>query len=62
MRSFGEIRFAASIPDSSASSCESCSLAWTVAISPTAWICWSFRVTLSVWIRNSLSWVVMPWL
>ena len=62
MRFLAVIRLAASMPDSSASSCDSCSRACTVAISPTAWICWSLRVTLSVWIRNSLTWVVMPWL
>ena len=63
-RSVCVIRCPASIPASSASSWESCSLACTVAISPMAGalLVGGVITTLLVWIRNSLIVSAGPWL
>ena len=59
-RSAWVIRFPASIPDSSAYSCDSASRADTVAISPRAWPAAVALVRLSASARNSLSSFWMP--
>ncbi len=61
-RSLAVIRTPASIPESSASSCESCSLACTVAIRPMAWPSWLVSDSLLAMTRNSLGSAAMPWL
>ena len=59
-RSAWVIRCPASTPDSSAYSCDSASLADTVAISPSAWSAAVALVRLSASARNSLSSFWMP--
>ena len=61
-RSCAVIRLPASIPASSASSWESCSRAWMMAISPVAWPSWPLSDSLLASTRNRFCWSAIPWL